>query len=227
MKLKELEKVLVHTELPIIVFTNRLRWGQCESEQEVFEHRLQLADYVTIKADLEDHVYAMQGILEVCEAVAKGRYLEDRQRCDWGDHRCKYQCTRPDEHCDGFDDRDPHTAILGYLEDLHPLRGDVRHWIISQLGLHQGLREATDHLFGDKRKMYEVGVDEDGNDVLVEMSSDEATASNAKHAAEEDCQHESMALQVDQYELNLQRIRQLCVIKGDLQEIASIMGVGE
>jgi len=83
MKLKELQDVLFATRIPIELFTNRLRWGECDSEQETFEARLQLADFVTMQADLKEHIFALEQILAICTAVAQGRYLEDCQRCHW------------------------------------------------------------------------------------------------------------------------------------------------
>jgi hypothetical protein len=143
MKLKELHDVLLATRTPIELFTNMLRWGECRSEEEAFHHRLQLAGFVTIKADLQDHIQALEQILEICEAVAKGRYLEDRQRCHWQDHTCEYACTRPNEHCDSFDDRPPHQAILGWLDDCHPLRDIVRGWIVAQGEVQQKMQKAS------------------------------------------------------------------------------------
>jgi hypothetical protein len=55
MKLQELKQVIDALELPITLYTNRLRWGQCDSEEQAFRERLMLADYVTIKADLKGH----------------------------------------------------------------------------------------------------------------------------------------------------------------------------
>jgi hypothetical protein len=169
MKLKELRDVLVQTELPILLFTNRLRWGQCETEHEAIEARLQLADFVTIKADIKGHVFALDQILEICEAVAKGRYLEDHQRCHWKDHTCQYQCTTKDEHCDSFDGRPPHEAVLGWLDDCQPLREIVKDWIMAQPEMQQKMREGFRQFFPDV-KAYQVGEDKDGNQVMAEMT---------------------------------------------------------
>jgi hypothetical protein len=72
MTLKELQDVLRATELPIVLFTNRLRWGECESREEAEDHIFQLADFVTIKADLKDHIFPLEQILKICEAGSQG-----------------------------------------------------------------------------------------------------------------------------------------------------------
>src|SRR5688572_8912321 len=105
MKLQELKEVKHALLLPIISCTNRLRWGECEDEDNVEQAVWGLANAITTEADLKDHIVALEQVLEICEAVTKGRYLEDRQRCHGGIHHCEYACTQPDEHCDSFDNR--------------------------------------------------------------------------------------------------------------------------
>lgn len=221
MKLKEWQDVLFATRIPIELFTNRLRWGQCESEHDVFEARLQLADFVTIQADLKDHIFALEQILAICTAVVQGRYLEDRQRCHWKDHTCEYTCMGPDEHCDSFDDRPPHTAILGWLDECRPLRDIVKQWIVAQGEMQQKMREGIRPFFPDL-KPYQVGEDQDGNTVMAEMTPE----NQAAYDAQQDRQHESMAQRVEQYELNLDRIRVICRQRGSLQEVATLITEG-
>jgi hypothetical protein len=64
-KLKELQDVLFETRLSILLFTNRLRRGECESEEKAIYERLQLADFMTIKADLEEHIQALEQVLQI------------------------------------------------------------------------------------------------------------------------------------------------------------------
>lgn len=221
MKLKELQHVRVQTELPILLFTNRLRWGDCESAQAAFEARLQLADFVTINADLQEHVFALEQVLEVCEAVAKGRYLEYRQRCHWKDHTCQYECTVMDEPCDSFDDRPPHAAVLGWLDDCQALRDMVKDWINAQGEMQPKMREGLRQFFPDL-KTYKIGEDQHGNTVMAEMTADDQLA----YAAPENRQHQSVANRVDQCELNLERVRVICQQDGSLQEIATLITEG-
>jgi hypothetical protein len=221
MKLKELRDVLRHTELPILLCTNRLRWGQCTSEREAVETRLQLADFVTIKADLQEHIFELGQILEICDAVTRGRYLEDRQRCHWKDHTCQYACTTKDEHCDSFDDQPPHQAILGWLEECRPLRDAVKDWIVAQGELQQKMRQGFRRFFPDV-KAYRMGEDKDGNQVMAEMTREDQVAYDTKQTR----QHESVASRVEQYELNLERIRVICRQGGSLHEVAAMIAEG-
>jgi hypothetical protein len=101
----------------------------------VEDHIFSLANFVTMKADLHDHVSTLKGILKICEAVTNGCYLEDCQHCNWGEHRCEYACTSKDEHCDSFDERTPYAAILDWLDELNPLRDRVKQWILAQGGV--------------------------------------------------------------------------------------------
>jgi hypothetical protein len=221
MKLKELEGVLFETELPITLFTNQLRWGEYDSEEEGWRFRLMLADYVTIKADLKDHINTLKQILAICEAVAKGRYLEDRQRCHWAHHTCEHQCTAKDQFCDSFDDRPPHTAILDWLEECRRLRPMVKEWIVAQAEMQQTMREGVRRFFPDL-KHYHVAEDEEGHKSFVEMTPQDQAA----YDAEQTRQDESVAARVDQYELNLERIRHLCTVRGDFREIVALINDG-
>jgi hypothetical protein len=225
MKLKELQDVLHATEFPIVLFTNRLRWGECASREEAEDHIYQLADFVTIKADLKDHIFALEQILEICDIVAKGRYLEDHQRCHWKDHTCQYACTTKDEHCDSFDDRTPHAAILGWLEELNPLRDRVKEWILAQGGVQQGLREGLRRFF-PIGKAYQISEDAEGHSLVKELTPAEWRAKEAARDAEEGRKHDSVANRVEQYELNLARIRVICEQEGSLQEVATLITEG-
>jgi hypothetical protein len=221
MKLQELKAVKDALKLPIISCTNRLRWEEYDDADDRAEMVWQLATAVTVEADLKDHLFALECVLEICEAVAKGRYLEDCQRCHWGDHRCEHQCTANMQHCDGFDERDPYMAIADWLEDLRPFRDEVRAWIEAQLPLQRGMREALwgpQGLFGGGQV-----IDLDAGRVLT---SDEAATRQAEHADKEDRAHEAMALRIDQYVLNLEHIRRICQGKGDLQAVVSIITEG-
>jgi hypothetical protein len=223
MKLKELREVKDALKLPITSCTNRLRWGECEDADDEVKAVWALASAITIEADLKDHLFALERILEVCDAVAKGRYLEDIQRCNWKDHRCAYQCMAKDEHCDSFDERPPHQHIIDLLEDLPPLREEVKQWIVAQLPLHRNLREmmwGPGGIFGGATFVsYDL-------DEQRPLSEEETKAKMAAHDAAEDRAHESMALRVEQYELNLRRIRTICEQRGDLQEVAHVIREG-
>ncbi len=221
MKLQELKEVKDALKFPIISCTNRLRWEEYDDADDRAQMVWQLATAVTVEADLKDHISALACILEICEAVANGRYLEDCQRCHWGHHRCEHECTANFQHCDGFDERAPHTAIVDWLEDLRPFRAEMRAWIEAQLPLHHDLREAL----GGPQGLFAGGpvLDVDAGRVLT---PDEAAARQAEHAAKEDRAHEAMALRIDQYALNLEQIRQICQAKGDLQVIVTIITEG-
>jgi hypothetical protein len=73
MKLQELKDVKRAIELPILMATNRLRWGECDDADDATNMIYQLAAAVTCKADLHDHIVALEAIVEICEAVGKGR----------------------------------------------------------------------------------------------------------------------------------------------------------
>jgi hypothetical protein len=221
MKLQELKEVKDALKLPIVMATNRLRWGECDDAEDAIQMIYQLATAVTCEADLTDHIFALERILEICEAVAKGRYLEDHQRCHWKDHTCEHACTANMQYCDGFDERDPCTAIVDWLEDLRPFRDEVRTWIEAQLPLQRGLREA---LLGPQG-LFKPGpvVDLDEGRVL---SAEEAVARRAQHDAKEDHANESIALRIDQYALKLEHIRRICEAKGDLQTVVTMITEG-
>jgi hypothetical protein len=220
MTLDQLQDILLQTRLPIMLFTNRLRWEEYRSE-EACEQRFQLAEFVTIEADLEDHVQALRGILRIGDAVTQGRYLDDRQRCHWGDDRCEYACTGPDEHCDSFDERPPHQAIVSWLDECRPLRGMVKAWIVEQGELQQKMREGFRRYFPEVQT-YPIGEDAEGNRVMVEMTP----ADHVAYDAEQHRQHESVAPRIDQYEINLERIRVLCQQQGDLAEVSYLIREG-
>jgi hypothetical protein len=130
-KLKELKDVERETRLMIAMFTIQLRRGEYNTREEELEKKLILADFVLLKDELEEHIKPLDRMLKVCEAVANGRYLEDCQRCHWG-KPCAYACTSA-ERCEGFDDRDPYTAIADTLEELQPFTDDLRRWVMFQL----------------------------------------------------------------------------------------------
>jgi hypothetical protein len=221
MKVQELKEVKGALMLPIISCMNRLRWEEYDDADDRAQMVWQLATAVTVEADLKDHIQALERILEICEAVAKGRYLEDCQRCNWAHHRCEHQCTANMQHCDGFDERDPYTAIADWLEVLRPFRDEVQAWIEAQLPLHHDLCEALwgpQGFFGGGPVL-----DLDAGRVLT---PDEAATRHAEHAAKEDRAHEAMALRIDQYVLNLEHIHRICQAKGDLQAVVSIITEG-
>jgi hypothetical protein len=220
MNLAELQEVLSETRMPIMLFTNRLRWGEVLSELQALEERLKLAEFVLMQADLQDHVDALTGVLRICDAVARGRYLEDRQRCHLLDAHCEHACTTA-EDCDGFDERDPHTAILEWLEDLRPLSPIVQEWIRAQLPVQQKMREGLRQFFPDL-KTYKIGETADGQKVMAEMTDMDRQLSDA----EEDGARRAMADSVDQYPLNLEHITRICQEKGDLAEVAVIIRHG-
>ena len=223
MKLQELEDVLLATRLPLTGLSNRLRWGECESREAAESAMLQLAAFVTIKDDLHDHVSALKAIVQICAAVDKGLYLEECQRCSWGEHRCEYACTTEDDaHCEMFDDRPPHTAILDWLEAINPLRPLVKDWIAGQMEVQQGVRAALDQFFEGVTFMTP-GVDDEGHEAMIEMSPEEFRTQRAPQDAKEDRANESVANRIDQYELNLERILVICQQLGDLQEVAHIL----
>ena len=58
------------------------------------------------------------------------------------------------------------------------------------------------------------------------MSEEDAAQAMAQHDATEDAANESMAMRIDQYAFNLERIRHLCEANGDLQEIAAMIRGG-
>jgi hypothetical protein len=120
-----------------------------------------------------------------------------------------------------FDDRPPNTAILGWLDDCRPLREIAKAWIIAQGEMQQKMHAGFRQFFADA-KTYQVGEDEDGNTVMAEMTPEAQAASDA----EQNRQHESMAQRVDQYELNLDRIRVICQQGGSLQETATLITEG-
>jgi hypothetical protein len=221
MTLKELQDVLLQTHHPLLLLSNRVRWDECRSEDEKVQTLFILGEFVTVKDDLKDHVSALKQLLEICEAVAKGRYLEDRQRCNWGEHRCEYACTQPDEHCDSFDDRTPYATILDSLDECRPLRLLVKEWIVQQGGLQQAMREGIRQFFPDL-KHYNIGVDTEGNQHMEEMDEEDFAA----YDAEQKRQHESVVNRVEQYELNLERIRVICRQQGSLPEVAALITEG-
>jgi hypothetical protein len=227
MKIEELKKMSGETLLTTEMLTTQLRRCVDETSEKVLRMKLMLADFTVLRRELKDHIEALEDILKVCEAVAQGRYLEDCQRCHWGEHHCEYQCTRRDEHCDSFDDRDPYDNILSWFEDdLVPFSAMLRHWITAQVDLQRKRREAMwgkDGLFGNsKLVMYQQ--DDDG--VMRPMTDEESQAAMATRDAKEDTSNQSMAMRVDQYELNLQHIRRICRAKGDLREVAAIINDG-
>jgi hypothetical protein len=83
------------------------------------------------------------------------------------------------------------------------------------------MREGIRQFFPDL-KAYQVGEDTDGNTVMAEMTPDD----HAAYDAEQNRQHESVANRVEQYELNLERIRVICRQGGSLQEVAMLITEG-
>jgi hypothetical protein len=134
-------------------------------------------------------------------------------------------CTSPDA-CDGFDAREPYAVIASRLSELSPLSDFARQWILYQ---EEYQRQRRDLMFGPKglfggSKI--VAYADDGSGVLKPMSAEDSVAALAAHNAQEDAKNSSMALRLDQYDLNLERLAYLCRVKGDLQEMAAIIENG-
>jgi hypothetical protein len=221
MKIKELRDVCGEATLVIHMVTMQLRRHEYETDVEELQHKLMLADAMLLKTEIKEHIGTLENILKICEAVKHNRYLEDWQRCSRrSSSPCEHACTSS-ERCDGFSDLEPHQAIASQLEELAPFTDELRSWVIAQLDLQRKRREALwgpDGLFGGvKRVMYT----EQGP-----MDEQESADAIARLEAKEDAENESMGLRVDQYELNLERIRHLCAVKGDLQEIVAIIHDG-
>jgi hypothetical protein len=70
--------------------------------------------------------------------------------------------------------------------------------------------------------MYTQG--EDGG--YVPMNDEDSAAALAAYDARQDIANASMALRVEQYELNLQHIRRICETKGDLQAVVRVIEEG-
>jgi hypothetical protein len=224
MKLQDLRNVCAEAELIIHTQITLLRQGHVETLEEEVRGKLVLADFMLLKAELRDHIGALESILTVCKAVAAGRYLEDWQQCTrWSGH-CD-GCTAP-EACDGFDGREPHTVIASQLSELSPLSHFAREWIRYQEPYQRQRRDllfGPNGLFGGaKIVMYQ----DNGSGVLKPLSKEDSAAALAAHDAQEDAKNESMVLRLEQYDLNLERLAYLCRVKGDLQEIAAIIEGG-
>jgi hypothetical protein len=220
MKLKELQDVQRHIEIAIYTMIIHLcRYGHDEGvdPRQAMEWRLTLAAYILVEAELDDHIRGLESVLEVCAATAKGRYLEDWQRCSrWSREPRAHGCTSA-ERCDGFDERTPYRAISDALEALSPLSNPLQRWIMAQLDLGRGKREAMYRLF-DGVDMVKMGADDPPErETLMEVWAEED---------KEDTRNGSMALRVDQYELNLVRIKQICQVQGDLQEVVTLITEG-
>ncbi len=226
MKLADLRDVCAEAEIMIYTQISLLRQGHCETLEEEVKSKLMLADFMLLKDELKEHIGALESILTVCNAMAAGRYLEDWQQCRrWsGDSTC-HGCTST-EQCEAFDPRDPHAVMASQLSDLSPLSDFARQWILYQEEYQRQCRDlmfGPEGLFGGSKI---VTYDDDGSDVLKPMSAEDSVAALAAHNAQEDAKNASMALRLDQYDLNLERLAYLCRVKGDLQEIAAIIEGG-
>jgi hypothetical protein len=228
MKLKDLQGVCGEAKLMIHMQINILCRGEYGTPEEEIRCKLMLADFTLLKAELKEHIAALESILTVCKAAAAGRYIEDRQQCTRWLKQCD-GCASA-EQCDNFDGRDPHSVIAARLSELSPLSDFARKWILFQEQYQRQRRDLISGpggLFGDaKIVMYQEAVSEDGEKVLVPMSDEESAAGIAQRDTQEDAQNESMARRLDQYELNRERPAYLCRIKGDLQEVAAIIEGG-
>ena len=83
------------------------------------------------------------------------------------------------------------------------------------------MREGIRRFFPDL-KHYSMGADAEGNQHMEEMDEEDLAA----YDAEQNRQHESVANRVEQYELNLERIRVICQQQGSLQEVAALITDG-
>jgi hypothetical protein len=108
---------------------------------------------------------------------------------------------------------------------MNPLRDRVKEWILAQGGVQQGLREGLRRFF-PIGNVYEISEDAEGNSVMKALTPEEWQAKEAAHDAKEDRKHESVANRVEQYELNLERIRVICQQEGSLQEVATLITEG-
>jgi hypothetical protein len=221
MKLADLRNVCAEAELMIHAQINLLRHGHYQMLEEEVRSKVMLADFLLLKDELKEHIGALESILTVCKAVAAGRYLEDWQQCARWSDRCQ-GCTSA-EACDGFDGREPHSVIASQLSELSPLSDFAREWIRYQEGYQRRRRDllfGPEGLFGGaKMVMYQ----DDGSGTLKPPSEEDSAAALAAHHAQEDAENESIALRLEQYELNRERLAYLCRVKGDLQEIAAII----
>jgi hypothetical protein len=226
MKLKELRDVSTEAFMIVHLSTSLLRRRNYETEAHAFNLKLGLAEAALLHAEAKEHIGVLESGLEICEAVARGRYLEDRQRgcARWGSG-CRYACTSQ-EDCENFDERDPYTAIRSLLDELEPFTEGLRSFIVAQGHLQRSRRQAIwgeGGLFGGATIVMHTQ-DEDG--VLHPMSEEESKDALAMHDADKDRANESMALRVDQYDLNLGHIRRICHERGDLREIVTIINDG-
>jgi hypothetical protein len=94
-------------------------------------------------------------------------------------------------------------------------------WIVAQGAMQQKLREGFRQFFPDL-KAHKIGEDQDGNTIMAEMTPED----QATYDAEQNRQHESVVQRVEQYELNLERIRVICRQGGALQEVATVITDG-
>jgi hypothetical protein len=140
MTLKELRKVAGEACFMVHILTMRLRRQACETELEVLQWKLGLADVSLLQAEVREHTGTLEQILTICEAVAKGRYLEDWQRCRAPMTPCEHACTSSDQ-CDGFSDHDPYEAVLFQLDELLPMTDDLKRFIVAQLDLQRSRRK--------------------------------------------------------------------------------------
>lgn len=224
MKLEDLRIVCAETELMIHTQLSLLRQGRCKTLEEEAPYKLMLAEFTLLKAELKEHNGALESLLTVCKAVAAGHYLEDWQQCARWAGQCQ-GCTAL-EACDAFDGREPHTVIASQLPELSPLSDFAREWIRYQEHYQRQRRDLVfgpEGLFGGaKIVMYQ----DEGSGVLKPMSAEASAAALAAHDAQEDAKNESMGLRLEQYDLNRERLAYLCRVKGDLQEMATIIEHG-
>jgi hypothetical protein len=227
MKLGELQDVCQEAELMIDMCSIQIRRRRCEIEEEQLRLYWLIGHYTLRRDELNEHIHTLERILQMCEAVKQRRYPEDWQRCTRlsSKYSCEHACMSS-ERCDGFDERDAHTVIAEALSELEPFSNPLRGWILYQFQMQRRRRElicGPDGLLGDAKIVI---YGDDGSGVLKPMSDEEASAAMAQQDAKEDAENEAMALRIDQYELNRQRIVHLCEVKGDLQEVAAIIEGG-
>jgi hypothetical protein len=182
-----------------------------------------------LRAELKDHLDALERILEICDIVSRDRYRDEWQLCQLGGHVDEDGApTTCGEWCDGFDQRSPHRVIADTIADLQPLSADLRSWIAFQAEYHAKREEAVfgpGGLFGNGPCLRAVEQG-DGTVKLVPMREEEVAASHAQRRAREQAHHESVAARMDQYELNWSLIQRICEQEGSLADIVYIIQEG-
>jgi hypothetical protein len=178
--------------------------------------------------ELQAHLGALDHIVAICDAVQRGRYLEDYLgcHCHWGEWGWERACTSIAE-CVEFAEDGPYAGIAYWLSECAPFSASLRDWILSQWDLQRSRRallHGPEGLFaGAKVQMCRMVEQADGTQAQVPMDAEEAAQVMASRDAKEDTANESIGLRIDQYALNLERMQRICQDHGDLQEIVTII----